>query len=139
MVDEPGSDPFEQPDQPQGRPEAHDSMETPTVSDSLTAVVNLLKYGVSRIPNFFAEFGWPMLFTMLILYIAWPHVENMRQKVSLAVANNPVRKETFDTERKRARAMQQLDVYKAHRQSRDAEAGSANCDDEVSPSEDEGT
>lgn len=98
------------------------NIEYSSISSFISNFVATSSSLLRSVPDFFAEFGWPLLFTALILFFVWPYVEKMRQTVSLSVANNPVRKETFDTELKRARAMQQLDVYKANRM-RDAESG----------------
>lgn len=77
---------------------------------------------VRNLPEYVATFGWPLLITLVILYSIWPYVVGLRESISLSVANDPSRRKLFDEELKRARAMQQLDVYKSYRTQREAES-----------------
>jgi len=110
-----------------------------TFSDQLTRIINAIGSIVDHIPDIFAQFGWPLLFTAIVLYLVWPYVVEMRQKVSLSVANNPVRREVLNNELKRARAMQQLDVYKANRKARDSESGLEDAGDTPTDESSDGT
>ena len=73
---------------------------------------------VIEVQSFFAKYGWPIVFCLLSLYMAWPILETIMKKRSLAQANNPHRRKILDEERKRVRMYQQLDVFKASKEAK---------------------
>lgn len=59
------------------------------------------------------SYGWPILFTLLALYFAFPSLQQWRNDVSTRLANSSHRRAVLDEEMKRARLRQQLEVIKA--------------------------
>lgn len=83
----------------------------------LNEVIDNYVIGIgSFIANFFASYGWSIVFVLIAMYFSWPYVNILMKKRSLAQANNPARKKILDEERKRVRMYQQLDVYKASKE-----------------------
>jgi len=74
------------------------------------------------ISNFIENYGWPILFSIIALYFARPYISEISRKISLASANNKSRRALLDEEKKRARVVQQLNLYKANRDSKDFKA-----------------
>ena len=105
----------------------------------------IVQHIAANLPHYIAMVGWPLLITLVILYNIWPYVQQLRESASLAAANAPSRKELFNNELKRARAIQQLDVYKASREksegvgsSRAVDAAGAPEEEDLGQGEDEG-
>ena len=76
---------------------------------------------------FFARFGWYLVFGAITVYFVQPYLHRWVNDLSTAHANRESRKAILDEDRKRARMLQQLDVYKANRlhRDKDVEAGSS--------------
>eukprot|EP01041_Mallomonas_annulata_P001665 gene1665-3219_t len=64
------------------------------------------------------KFGWPILFSLAAIYFAFPYVKQLLREASLRHANNRHRRQILDADLKRARVRQQLDLYKANRESK---------------------
>ena len=78
----------------------------------------------SSITDFFEHYGWGVVFISIFIYFARPYVETYLKKRSLENANRPERRNLLDSEMKKARTIQQLDLYKANRDAKYAnEAG----------------
>ena len=82
-----------------------------------------------NVSNNISSIGWTLLIAFIVLYNLWPYIEQLRSKVCVNVANDPSRKKLFNEELKRARAMQQLDVYKANRKNRESVPETTKEDD----------
>jgi F0F1-type ATP synthase membrane subunit b/b' len=73
-----------------------------------------------RIQLYFEKYGWPFVFCAIILYVLRPRINNYLRERSLAVANDPKRRKVLDTEVRKIRVHQQLDVFKAAREAKEA-------------------
>ena len=72
-----------------------------------------------KIQLFFELFGWPILIVCIAIYFSRNYIREKLRNMRLAQANNPQRRSILDKEVKRARLVQQLDVYKANRNLRE--------------------
>ena len=79
---------------------------------------NIIDDGVNFFAFLLQKYGWPIIFSLIALYYALPHVKDYLRQVSLASANNRHRRSILEADMKRARVMQQLDLYKANREAR---------------------
>jgi hypothetical protein len=96
-----------------GKPRA---VESPNVIDEFAAVA----------VNFLSQYGWYIVIACLLWYNFSPQVYRLRDNLSLAHANRASRVKILDEDRKRARMIQQLDVYKANRIFKDSESGTVD-------------
>ena len=78
----------------------------------VTIIDDILKFA----QQWLERWGWWLVFSLIALYLARPHLDQLMKERSLAHANDPRRRELLDEERRRVRVHQQLDVYKAHRE-----------------------
>ena len=69
--------------------------------------------------SFVQRFAWYVVLLGVLAYWLSPHIAGAANRASIAHANRSARKEVLDKERKRARLIQQLDVYKSNRLYRD--------------------
>ena len=74
--------------------------------------------------NFLSRYGWYIVIACVLWYNFSPQLYQLKNNLSLAHANRASRVKILDEERKRARMIQQLDVYKANRVFKDSESGS---------------
>lgn len=65
------------------------------------------------------RYAWYVVMLGAVAYWLSPHIALAVSRASIAHANRSARKEILDKERKRARMIQQLDVYKSNRLHRD--------------------
>mmetsp|Transcript_24867 Transcript_24867/g.25495 ORF Transcript_24867/g.25495 Transcript_24867/m.25495 type:complete len:126 (-) Transcript_24867:432-809(-) len=63
--------------------------------------------------EFLANFGWPILITLFLIYYFRPQINKLRHEYSLKRANHPMRVEILNEDMKRVRARQQLELLKA--------------------------
>ena len=67
------------------------------------------------IGSLFVRYGWYVVFLGILLYALSPHASRIVDNLNRAHANRASRRKILDENRKRARMVQQLDVYKANR------------------------
>ncbi len=79
---------------------------------------NIIDDGIKYIGVLLQKFGWPIIFSLIAIYYALPYVKDYLRQMSLARANNRHRRSILEADMKRARVIQQLDLYKANRESR---------------------
>lgn len=65
--------------------------------------------------SFIRGYGWYLVFFGALVCYLRPHAAHAANQLSLAHANRASRKAILDEEKKRARMIQQLDLYKANR------------------------
>jgi len=94
----------------------------PTGRKPLT-LPNMSNVVMNSCDYFFSTYGWPILLTLLALYLGRDHIRKFLNARSLASANDPTRRKILDEEKKKARMRQQLDLMKAYRESNDTESG----------------
>jgi hypothetical protein len=68
---------------------------------------NVLEEGFEFVLKIIQQFGWYVVFGIILLYFSWPKIEEFRRQRSLAEANDPRRKAILDAERIRIRQRQQ--------------------------------
>ena len=82
------------------------------INDIIYSYINIIK-------QFFASYGWRIVFCLIIFYYSRPYLDKFMKQRSLAQANDPKRKQILDEERKRIRMYQQLDVYKSSKEAKE--------------------
>ena len=87
-------------------------MNTKELNDIIYSYVDATK-------QFFASYGWHMVFFLIIFYFSRPYLDKFMKQRSLAQANDPRRRQILDEERKRIRMYQQLDVFKAAKEAKE--------------------
>ena len=60
--------------------------------------------------GFVQKFGWPVVFTLVALYWAWPQIVAFQKQRALASANAPERRRVLDEARARVREQQQREL-----------------------------
>lgn len=65
---------------------------------------------VASIIETIQRFGWPIIATMIAIYMLRPQIESFKSWLSLRRANEPGRVRVLDEERQRVRLQQQLDM-----------------------------
>lgn len=89
----------------------HQSTTVPTAPFSYyTASWTALDDKVAQAKEFLAYYGWPIVFTIISMYLTWPYITAFRQRCALANANDPARRKTLDIDRARVRELQQQKV-----------------------------
>ena len=82
---------------------------------------NIFEEAVQYVQFVIENYGWTILFSAIFFFSIKPYLSSYMEKLSREHANRPERKGVLDEEVKRVRAMQQLDVYKASRETKYSE------------------
>lgn len=93
-----------------------DEMSPPSQNEA-----NILDDIFANVHMLLIEYGWTIIFLLILAYILSPYVQEFQKNRSLSIANSPSRRATFEEDVKRARARQQLDVYKSAREHKEEE------------------
>jgi len=68
---------------------------------------------LAQVFRFFQSFGWPVVFAAALWYFLQPTLRDLKERRSLAEANDPARRAVLDVELKRVRAKQALEAAQA--------------------------
>lgn len=74
------------------------------------AVRSIIDDFIEYITQLIQQYGWTLVFFALSLYLLRNHISKLRASISLSQANNPRRREVFDSEARRVRSRQQKEI-----------------------------
>ena len=87
--------------------------------------------------EFFEQYGWPILFAVLLVLIIRPHLLEYMQKLSLAHANRASRRKVLDEEVQRIRERQQEEYINSVRDANISEKSKSAQKPKKTPEEEE--
>jgi hypothetical protein len=85
------------------------------------ATDNVIDEAWAVVAAFVVQYGWYLIFLGCLVYYLTPHATRVVNRMSLEHANRPARRNILDSDVKRARMLQQLDVYKSNKRHRDGD------------------
>ena len=98
-------------------------MEKPTVIHEI----------IDYIGQFLATYGWPIVITLMVLYLSRDYLKQYQEQLSLRRAQNPHRVKILEEEMKRVRLKQQIEVNRALLEQKQKESDAATEPKKSSP------